>query len=68
MTVLASGWSRLVVRAVLAGALVFVTTLQAADDPLGRSTLVGAATAAFWAAVEILTPVNRTVGVGSPES
>ena len=64
---LASPWARLVVRALLAAAAVFVSTLQASNDPLGKATLLAAATAAGWAAVEILTPVNRTVGVGSPQ-
>jgi len=61
-----SAWSRLLARAALAAAAVFLATLQAADDPLGKATLLGAATAALWAAVEILTPVNRSVGAGSP--
>lgn len=58
--------SRLIVRAILAGAVAFVTALQAADDPLANASLLAAAVAAGWAAVEILTPVNRSVGPGSP--
>lgn len=62
---LASAWSRLIVRALMAGAITFVTTLQAAEDPFGKAALLGAAIAAGWAAIEILTPVNRMVGTGS---
>lgn len=62
---LKSAWSRLFARALLAGAAVFLSTLQASDDPLGKATLLAAATAAAWAAIEILTPVNRLIGTGS---
>lgn len=54
--------SRLIARAVLAGATVFVTTLSAADDPFAKSVLIGALTAAVWAALEVFTPLNRSVG------
>lgn len=64
---LRSAVSRLAVRALLAGASVMVATLQASDDPTSRSVLLGAVVAGFWAALEILTPLNRTVGVGSPK-
>lgn len=58
---------RLVARAVIAGGLAFFGSLQVADDPFSRSALLAAATTALWAALELLTPVNRSVGVGSPQ-
>lgn len=57
--------SRLVARAVLAGAVAFCTALQAADDPLAGASLLAAAVAGLWAAAELLTPLNRSVGPGS---
>ena len=54
--------SRLIVRAVLAGIATFAVKLQA--GPLTHAVLVGAVTAAVWAAVEVLTPVNALVGIG----
>lgn len=61
---LTSPWSRLAVRAVLAGAVAFSTALQAAEDPFAKASLLAAITAGFWAAAEILTPINRSVGAG----
>ena len=62
-----SAVTRLTARAVLAGLIVFVTTLQTSDDPTAGAVLLGAGISALWAALEILTPLNRTVGVGSPK-
>lgn len=62
---LTTPWSRLVARAILAGVVAFATTLHASDDPFGRASLLAAAVAAGWAAVEIVTPINRSVGPGS---
>lgn len=53
---------RLVARAVLAGLVVFAQALQSANDPFAKSALVGAVTAAVWAVVEYVTPLNKTVG------
>lgn len=55
---------RLVVRAVLAGALVALEALSNADDPLSSAVLRGAIIAGVWAALEYVTPLNRLVGVG----
>lgn len=49
-------WARLAYRAALAGAVV----IYYADEPLSK----GAWVAAMWAALEALTPLNKTVGVG----
>lgn len=62
-----NAWVRLVGRAVIAGALVFFTQLSAADEPFSQSVLLGAAGAAVLAAVEILTPLNKLIGVSSPK-
>ena len=67
VTGLKSPVTRLVVRALLAGLVVIVTTLQTSDDPTSKSVLLGAIVAGFWAAAETLTPLNRSVGVGSPD-
>lgn len=55
---------RLVLRAVLAGLVAGAVSLQAADDPFSTAALYAAGIAAFWAAVEYLTPLNALVGVG----
>lgn len=60
MTLFASPSARLLIRAVLAGIATFAVKLQ--DAPLTRAAVVGAITAAVWAAVEYLTPVNQLVG------
>ena len=59
---------RLAIRAILAGAAVFVATLQAADDPSSSQVLVAAAVAAGWAALEAFTPLNSLVGYNKGES
>ncbi len=53
---------RLAVRALLAGAAVFVATVQAAENPTSKTVLVAALVAAGWAALEAFTPLNSLVG------
>ncbi len=56
---------RLVGRAIVAGLLSFLALLQASDSwdwSVVRAGLVGA----VLAAVEVLTPLNATVGVNKP--
>lgn len=53
---------RLAIRAILVGAAVLVTQLQAADDPTSSAVLVSALVAAGWAALEAFTPLNSLVG------
>ena len=55
---------RLSVRALLAGAAVFASSLQQQGGQLDSAALRAALAAAVLAAVEFLTPVNATVGVG----
>lgn len=54
-------WLRLLERAALAGLATFATNLSGAST-LDRSAVIGAATAAAWAAVEYFTPLNSLVG------
>ena len=56
--------TRLAGRALLAGLAVFLTTLQTTSGHIGRDVLAGALTSAGLAALEVLTPLNKTVGVG----
>lgn len=51
---------RLILRALLAGLAVMVTSLQASG--LTHSGLIAAAVAGSWAALEYLTPINQLVG------
>lgn len=52
---------RLVIRALLAGLATFAATLNQATS-FEKSTIIGAITAAVWATVEYVTPVNALVG------
>lgn len=56
----ASPAARLIMRALLAGLAVLVTSLQTTG--LTHSGLIAAAVAASWAVVEYLTPINQLVG------
>lgn len=62
---LKSPLSRLVGRAIVVGLAVFFGQLAAAQEPFSQSVLIAAATAAVTAALELLTPLNKSVGVGS---
>lgn len=63
MSILQSPQVRLVVRALLAGAAVLVSTLSAGDGTLSVSILTGALSAAGLAALEYITPLNALVGL-----
>lgn len=63
MSILQSPQARLVVRALLAGAAVLVSTLSAGDGTLSVSILTGALSAAGLAALEYITPLNALVGL-----
>ena len=63
MNLLGSPQVRLVVRALLAGVATFVSTLQASGGTLNTSLVIGALTAAGWAVIEYITPLNALVGV-----
>lgn len=58
---------RLFARALLAGALVVVETISSSQD-LSVGALKAALVAGLWACLEYLTPLNKTVGVGSTTS
>lgn len=57
--------SRLVLRALLAGLGAFVAALQ--GQTLTASAVEGAIVAGVLAVLEVVTPLNRTVGVGSAQ-
>lgn len=57
----ASASTRLVLRALLAGLGTFAATLNQSTS-FNRSVVIGAITAAVWAAVEYVTPINQLVG------
>jgi hypothetical protein len=62
MSVLDSPQARVIARALLAGAAVFVTTLQAGDGAISLSLVEAALSAAGLAALEYITPLNALVG------
>lgn len=53
---------RLAVRALLAGAAVFVSTILQKHGTIDTSLLEAAGTSAGWAALEAFTPLNGLVG------
>jgi hypothetical protein len=65
---------RLAMRAVIAGVLAFASSLQAAGtDTLNggdwiNAAIAGVLAAAVLAAAELGTPINKTVGLGKPDT
>lgn len=56
---------RLASRAVVVFLTALVTMLQATTEPTSSALIQAAVIGAILAVVEFLTPVNKTVGVGS---
>lgn len=65
MAIFATAGSRLIVRALLAGLMAGLLWVQQHGTTHG--VVLGAVTAGAWAAVEYLTPVNASVGVGAKQ-
>jgi hypothetical protein len=63
MTVTISPGTRLILRAILAGVVAFLTAYKSSGNSTSRDAIVGGAVAAAWAVVEYLTPLNGAVGV-----
>ncbi len=57
----ASAPARLLLRALLAGLGTFAATLNQSNH-FDKSVIIGAVTAAVWATVEYVTPINQLVG------
>ena len=62
MAIFAAPGSRLLVRALLAGVGVALAYVQ--THGTSHAALWGAISAAAWALIEYVTPVNKSVGVG----
>ena len=63
MSIFSNPTVRLAGRAIVAGLLVFGTTIQAGGFALDHAALYAAAGAAISAALEVFTPLNAIVGV-----
>lgn len=54
---------RFVSRAIVVGGMAFIAAFEGADDPLTTAALKGALSAAVYAVVGLLTPIEGKVGL-----
>jgi hypothetical protein len=57
--------ARVAARALVVFATTFLTMLAASEDPTGQAALTAAFVGALLAAMELLTPINKSVGAFS---